>query len=84
MIEWWFTLLESLLTATLLYQGLIKSQYRTARIIGTYSILKALRYRVPYDAVNSGTVSIKIDRIVPGARDYYVVKVSEDKGLQDA
>ncbi|KAF6657436.1 hypothetical protein HFD91_15835 [Enterobacteriaceae bacterium EKM102V] len=40
--------------------------------------------RVPYDAVNSGTVGIKVDRIVPGARDYYVVKVSKDKGLQDA
>ncbi|MDE8556531.1 hypothetical protein [Pantoea vagans] len=40
--------------------------------------------RVPYDAINNGTAGIKVDRIVPGARDYYVVKVSEDKGLQDA
>ncbi|KAF6663782.1 hypothetical protein HFD92_14070 [Pantoea sp. EKM101V] len=40
--------------------------------------------RLPYDAVNSGTVGIKVDRIVPGARDYYVVKVSKDKGLKDA
>ncbi|WP_226892914.1 hypothetical protein [Pantoea vagans] len=40
--------------------------------------------RVAYDEVSNGTVGIKVDRIVPGARDYYVVKVSEDKGLQDA
>ncbi len=40
--------------------------------------------RVPYDEVSNGTVGIKVDRIVPEARDYYVVKVSEDKDLQDA
>lgn len=40
--------------------------------------------RVPYDEVSNGTIGIKVDKLVPGARDYYVVKVSEDKGLQDA
>ncbi|WP_254353859.1 hypothetical protein ACRPHS_21685 (plasmid) [Pantoea allii] len=40
--------------------------------------------RVPYDEVSNGAVGIKVDKIVPGARDCYVVKVSEDKGLQDA
>lgn len=40
--------------------------------------------RVAYEEVDSGKVGIKVDRLVPGARDYYVVKVSEDKGLQDA
>ena len=40
--------------------------------------------RVAYEEVSSGKVGIKVDRLVPGARDYYVVKVSEDKGLQDA
>lgn len=40
--------------------------------------------RVAYEEISSGKVGIKVDKLVSGARDYYVVKVSEDKGLQDA
>ena len=39
---------------------------------------------VDYEEVSSGTIGIKVDRIVPGARDFYMIKVDQDKGLQDA